>query len=74
MTEINLRLYISVFPRNSTEVSVTVEGFMQATILTRALYFSVLPFTIFFPMYSLFVSLIRSTMLLITMQLSIFVV
>uniref|UniRef100_A0A803YIA8 Uncharacterized protein n=1 Tax=Meleagris gallopavo TaxID=9103 RepID=A0A803YIA8_MELGA len=40
MTEINLRLYISVFPRNSTEISVTAEGFMQTTILTRTLYFS----------------------------------
>jgi len=41
MTEINLRLYISIFPRNSTEVSVTVEDFTQTTILKRTLYFSV---------------------------------
>uniref|UniRef100_A0A8B9IAH0 Uncharacterized protein n=1 Tax=Anser brachyrhynchus TaxID=132585 RepID=A0A8B9IAH0_9AVES len=50
MTEINLRLYISIFPRSSTEASVTVEDFMQTTILMRTFYFSVLSF--------LFVSLV----------------
>uniref|UniRef100_A0A8B9IQT1 Uncharacterized protein n=1 Tax=Anser cygnoides TaxID=8845 RepID=A0A8B9IQT1_ANSCY len=42
MTEINLRLYISIFPRSSTEASVTVEDFMQTTILMRTFYFSYL--------------------------------
>uniref|UniRef100_A0A8D0EEM4 Uncharacterized protein n=1 Tax=Strix occidentalis caurina TaxID=311401 RepID=A0A8D0EEM4_STROC len=39
MTEINLRLYISIFPRNCTEALVTVENFMQ-TILMRTFHFS----------------------------------
>uniref|UniRef100_A0A663MEQ5 Uncharacterized protein n=1 Tax=Athene cunicularia TaxID=194338 RepID=A0A663MEQ5_ATHCN len=34
MTEINLRLYISIFPRNCTKALVTVENFMQTTALS----------------------------------------
>uniref|UniRef100_A0A8C5INZ6 Uncharacterized protein n=1 Tax=Junco hyemalis TaxID=40217 RepID=A0A8C5INZ6_JUNHY len=41
MTEVNLRLYISIFPRNCTETLVIVENFMQTTILMRTSHFSV---------------------------------
>ncbi|CAN0207475.1 unnamed protein product [Bubo scandiacus] len=50
MTEINLRLYISIFPRNCTEALVTVENFMQ-TILMRTFHFSLDPFASLSPCY-----------------------
>uniref|UniRef100_A0A803VR59 Uncharacterized protein n=1 Tax=Ficedula albicollis TaxID=59894 RepID=A0A803VR59_FICAL len=40
MTEVDLRLYISIFPRNCTEALVRVENFMQTTILMRTSNFS----------------------------------
>uniref|UniRef100_A0A8C3N2J6 Uncharacterized protein n=1 Tax=Geospiza parvula TaxID=87175 RepID=A0A8C3N2J6_GEOPR len=46
MTEVNLRLYISIFPRNCTETLVRVENFMQTTILMRTSHFSVLSYSL----------------------------